>query len=146
MQTNLRKQHFSGSNYRPLTEINVTPFVDVMLVLLIVFMVIAPLLLIGVRTDLSKTDGAEAESVSTDLTELIVELDQNGVISIDAKQVDLAELPAELDRIAGLGQGRMIYVHADAALDYGSVVQVLVQIIAAGYQSPRLGIRVGQDS
>ncbi|TNE66661.1 MAG: protein TolR [Alphaproteobacteria bacterium] len=116
--------------YRPLAEINVTPFVDVMLVLLIIFMVAAPLLTAGVQVDLPK---AQARPLPQDNKPLEVTLNQNGAIFLVDTEVTMDQLIPRLSAIAGENRELRIYVRADSRLDYGSVMKLIGAINAAGF-------------
>lgn len=116
--------------YRPMAEINVTPFVDVMLVLLIVFMVAAPLLVPGVQVDLPK---AAAKPLPQDSKPLEITIDQNGAIFIADTAIEIEQLVPRLTAIAGASRDTRIYVRGDTKLDYGAVMQVIGTINAAGF-------------
>ena len=116
--------------YRPMAEINVTPFVDVMLVLLIVFMVAAPLLTAGIQVDLPK---AAAKPLPQDSKPLEVSIDQNGAIFLADTAISLNELVPRLEAIAGNRRDTRIYVRGDTKLDYGQVMQVIGVINRAGF-------------
>jgi len=116
--------------YQPLAEINVTPFVDVMLVLLIVFMVTAPLLTAGVPVDLPK---AAARPLPQDSKPLEISIDQNGAIFIVDTEVSIGELIPRLTAISGESRDTRIYVRGDTRLDYGRVMEIIGAINAAGY-------------
>lgn len=115
----------------PIAEINVTPLVDVMLVLLIIFMIAAPLLATGVPVDLPES---AASALPEDTTPVQVVIDAEGQLFIDDAEIAPGELTAKLTAIA---QARRddprLYVRADASLDYGTVMQVIGQINAAGF-------------
>ena len=116
----------------PMAEINVTPLVDVMLVLLIIFMVTAPLLVAGVPIDLPES---RAGALDQQALPVQVAIDGSGAITIDDAPVTDAELPAALARIAAEpapAEGRRIYLRADRGLDYGRVMQVMGEINRAG--------------
>ncbi|NVJ71625.1 MAG: protein TolR [Alphaproteobacteria bacterium] len=121
--------------YQPLAEINVTPFVDVMLVLLIVFMVTAPLLTAGVPVDLPK---AAAKPLPQDSKPLEISINQKGAIFIVDTEVGLDELIPRLTAISGENRETRIYVRGDTKLDYGRVMQVIGAINAAGYSKVAL--------
>lgn len=116
--------------YRPVAEINVTPFVDVMLVLLIVFMVAAPLLTAGITVDLPK---AQARQLPQDDRPLELTVDQKGEIFLADTPVTLESLEARLTAITGENKETRIYVRGDRRNDYGRVVEVIGAINAAGY-------------
>src|SRR4051812_2699748 len=113
-----------------MAEINVTPMVDVMLVLLIIFMVTAPLLVAGVPVDLPDS---KAGALDQDAKPVQISLDRSGAIFIDERPVAAADLPARLARIAAREPGGpRLYLRADRGLDYGRVMAVMGEINAAG--------------
>ncbi len=118
----------------PMAEINVTPLVDVMLVLLIIFMITAPLLVAGVPVDLPDSN---AGSLNTDDTPIQISLDGEGGVFIDEQLQDAETFPA---RLAAIRQARLgpdeprVYIRADRALDYGLVMRVLGEVNAAGFR------------
>jgi biopolymer transport protein TolR len=116
--------------YRPMAEINVTPLVDVMLVLLIVFMVTAPLMTTGVNVDLPKTD---ASPVNSDAKPLSVSIKSDGNIYLGDDQVTLDQLVAKLQAASQNDPTRRIFVRGDEHIDYGRVMQVMGQITSGGF-------------
>ena len=116
--------------YRPMAEINVTPFVDVMLVLLIVFMVAAPLLTAGIQVDLPK---AAARPLPQDSKPLEISIDHEGAIFLADTAIGLDELVPRLTAIVGSSRDVRIYVRGDTKLDYGQVMQVIGIINRAGF-------------
>ncbi|MEC8836686.1 MAG: biopolymer transporter ExbD [Pseudomonadota bacterium] len=118
-----------GSRRRPMSEINVTPFVDVMLVLLIIFMVTAPLLTAGVPIDLPDSRAAQLPS---DQQQVTISIDQAGYVHIDDAAVELGGLPQALESIPRSGEGPDITLRADRALDYGRVMAVMGELNRAG--------------
>ena len=114
---------------RPMSEINVTPLVDVMLVLLIVFMVAAPLLTVGVQVDLPKTQAAAIQGQDEPLS---VTLDASGVIYLQETAVVLDQLVPRLQAIAQGASERRIFVRGDQAINYGKVLEVMGVINTAG--------------
>ena len=118
------------SRYRPMAEINVTPMVDVMLVLLIVFMVTAPLMTTGVNVDLPKTD---ASPVNSDAKPLSVSIKNNGDIYLGDDAVTLDQLVAKLQAASQNDPTRRIFVRGDEHIDYGRVMQVMGQITSGGF-------------
>jgi len=116
--------------YRPLAEINVTPLVDVMLVLLIIFMVTAPLMTSGVNIDLPKTD---AQPLNSDSQPLTVSIDAHGDIFLQNEKVDLDALVAKLQAIAQSNTDRRIFVRGDKDLAYGRIMQVMGTITQGGF-------------
>ena len=125
-----------GGSYRPMAEINVTPFVDIMLVLLIVFMVTAPLLTAGVPIDLPDSN-ANAMS-DEDNKPLEVTLDKDGTIFVGETEVKEARLVALLGSLTKNNSDTRIYIRADQALDYGQVMRVLGNINGAGFRKVAL--------
>lgn len=113
-----------------MAEINVTPFVDVMLVLLIVFMVTAPLLTVGVPVDLPKT---KAQALSQDREPLSVTVKSNGKVYLQNTLVGEADLVPRLKAISANGYDQRIFVRGDKTVDYGRVMNVMAQISAAGF-------------
>ncbi len=116
----------------PMAEINVTPMVDVMLVLLIIFMVTAPLLTAGVQVDLPESKAAALEQ---DQEPVAISIDASGAIFVDDAPVPLDALDAHLAQIAAASRepgGPRIFLRADQGLDYGRVMQVMGEINRAG--------------
>lgn len=113
-----------------MAEINVTPFVDVMLVLLIVFMVAAPLLTAGIQVDLPK---AAARPLPQDSKPLEISIDHEGAIFLADTAIELNELVPRLTAIVGNSRDTRIYVRGDTKLDYGQVMQVIGIINRAGF-------------
>jgi biopolymer transport protein TolR len=118
------------SRRRAMAEINVTPFVDVMLVLLIVFMVTAPLLTVGVPVDLPKT---RAPALGQDKEPLQVSIMKDGSIFLQKLKVPQEELVPKLTAISNNGYDQRIFVRGDQAVNYGKVAEVMGLIKAAGF-------------
>ncbi|EGB13824.1 protein TolR [Pseudodesulfovibrio mercurii] len=118
-----------------LNEINVTPFVDVMLVLLIIFMVTAPLMTQGVEVDLPTT--RTVRNLPQDSEHLVLTVKKDGKIFLDEYQVSMDELEDHLKRLVS-GQKKQLFLRADKEVPYGTVVQVMGEIKAAGID--KLGI------
>ena len=120
----------------PMAEINVTPLVDVMLVLLIIFMVTAPLLVTGVPIDLPDS---KAKALKSDDKPIQISIDAKGQVFIDQKRVTADALPV---RLAALREARQdearVYVRGDRALDYGRVMEVVGDVSAAGFKKVAL--------
>ncbi|MFN3233046.1 MAG: protein TolR [Alphaproteobacteria bacterium] len=119
-----------GRRYKPMAEINVTPFVDVMLVLLIVFMVTAPLLAVGVKVDLPQTS---AKPLGEERQPLSVTLDAEGRLFLQEQEIEDNTLIERLRAIADVSKDTRIYVRADQSLAYGRVMQVMGSINGAGF-------------
>ena len=121
---------------QPMAEINVTPLVDVMLVLLIIFMVTAPLLVAGVPVDLPD---AKASALPQDNTPIQISIDASGRLFIDNQAVPMDSLPAKLAALRGARQDEArVYVRGDRGLDYGLVMQVVGEVNAAGFRKVAL--------
>ena len=116
-------------------EINVTPFVDVMLVLLIVFMVTAPLLTVGVEVDLPKTN---AGAINADAAPLVVSIKADGSLYLQEAAVDAEVLIPRLKAISNANPDVRIFVRGDQAVTYGDVLGVMGQIQAAGFEKVAL--------
>lgn len=121
---------FRRKRFQPMSEINVTPFVDVMLVLLVVFMIAAPLLSVGVPVELPK---AVAPSLQGTDEPLAVTIDEEGKIYLQEKEVDLGELVPALIAITAGNQERRIFVRGDQSISYGRVIAAMGAINAAGF-------------
>jgi biopolymer transport protein TolR len=113
-----------------MAEINVTPFVDVMLVLLIVFMVTAPLLTVGVPVDLPKT---RAPALGQDREPLSITVRKDGLVFLQKEQVPVAALVDKLKAIAANGYDQRIFVRGDTQVNYGKVMEVMGLLAAAGF-------------
>jgi biopolymer transport protein TolR len=121
--------------YRPMAEINVTPLVDVMLVLLVVFMVAAPLLTVGVPVDLPQT---QAPPITDPKEPLVISINAEGHIFIQDSDVVTDALVPRLQAITGENPDALVYVRADKSIDYGRVLEVMSLISAAGYRKVSL--------
>ena len=131
-----------GRKRAPMAEINVTPLVDVMLVLLIIFMVTAPLLVAGVPVNLPDS---RAKPLEQDKKPVQISLDSAGKLYIDEAELPMTALP---DRLASLSHGPdapQIYLRADRGLDYGRVMQVMGEISRAGLTKVALVTNEAQD-
>jgi biopolymer transport protein TolR len=116
-------------------EINVTPFVDVMLVLLIVFMVTAPLLTVGVEVDLPKT---KAGAINADAAPLVVSIKADGSLYLQEAAVEAEVLIPRLKAISNANSDVRIFVRGDRAVTYGDVLGVMGRIQAAGFEKVAL--------
>jgi biopolymer transport protein TolR len=126
---------------RMLAEINVTPLVDVMLVLLIVFMVAAPLLTVGVAVDLPET---AAQPIPEQGEPLTVTITGDGTIFVQETAVELDRLVPQLEAIATAGYDQRIYIRGDQARSYGEVVRVMGRINSAGFR--RIGLVTDRET
>ena len=124
----------NGRRYRPMAEINVTPLVDVMLVLLIIFMVAAPLMTVGVPVDLPRT---AASPLNQETEPLTISVDPQGRVFLQETEVPMDNLVPQLRAImANQPQGapeRRIFVRGDRTIAYGKVMEVMGTIAAAGF-------------
>nr|WP_186388500.1 MULTISPECIES: protein TolR [unclassified Stappia] len=120
---------------QPMSEINVTPFVDVMLVLLIIFMVAAPLLTVGVPLDLPETQASPMEGATEPIT---ISVAADGRIYIQETEIAAEEVVPKLEAIARAGYEERIFVRGDQNADYGTIMRVMGRISAAGYK--RIGL------
>ena len=125
----LRKIH------KPMSEINVTPFVDVMLVLLIVFMVTAPLLTVGIPVDLPKVK-ASALTDQKDPLEITIKLD--GKVYLGENEVKVENIVAKLEAITEQNYETRIYIRGDRVVSYGRVMEIMSNISLAGYKKVAL--------
>tara|TARA_Y100000768_G_scaffold376095_1_gene347741 strand:+ start:271 stop:693 length:423 start_codon:yes stop_codon:yes gene_type:complete len=127
---NLKNSKKSRRRYAQMSEINVTPFVDVMLVLLIVFMVTAPLLTVGIPVDLPKVK-ASALTDQKDPIEITVNLE--GEVYIGESQVEVDNLIPRINAITEQNTNARIYLRADRVVAYGRVMEIMSIINSAGY-------------
>jgi biopolymer transport protein TolR len=129
------RRHKARRRHRPMAEINVTPFVDVMLVLLIVFMISAPLLTVGVPIDLPET---QAKAMEGDTEPITISIRADGTIFLQDEEVDAERLITILEAITQNGLNDRIYVRGDRAADYGTIMRVMGRLYSAGYK--RIGL------
>ena len=115
---------------QPMAEINVTPFVDVMLVLLIIFMVAAPLLTVGVPVDLPQT---QAPAINEQKEPLVITVDAQGQIYIQETEVADEQLAPRLQAITNNNPQATIYVRGDKGLQYGRIMEVMGMVGSAGF-------------
>jgi biopolymer transport protein TolR len=118
-----------------MSEINVTPMVDVMLVLLIIFMVAAPLLTVGVPIELPQSQGKQLESNKEPLT---ISVSANGDVFIGETKVSIDEVAEKLKAIAKNGVDEQIFVRGDKGITYGTVMLVMGRISAGGFKKVSL--------
>jgi biopolymer transport protein ExbD len=116
--------------YAPLAEINVTPMVDVMLVLLVIFMVTAPLLMVGVPLDLPK---ARAAAIAAPKQPIILSLNQGGELFIGDERIAEPELQPRLAALAAEDPGRIVYVRGDRTVTYAQLMDLLGEVNRAGF-------------
>ncbi|MBX8801752.1 protein TolR [Pseudochrobactrum asaccharolyticum] len=132
-----------GGKKAPMSEINITPFVDVMLVLLIIFMVSAPLLTSGVPIDLPDT---QAKALNADTQPITVSVNDKGQVYLQETEIDITEVVPKLEAIAKTGYEERVFVRGDKNADYGTVMKVMSRISAAGFKNIGLVTLQEQDS
>ena len=130
-----RGGYAARTRYRPMSDINVTPFVDVMLVLLIVFMVTAPLLTVGVPVDLPET---KAASLNDTVEPVVLSVDQDGKIYIQETGIEFENLVPRLRAVTGNNPDVRIFVRGDSRIPYGQVMAVMGEVSAAGFKKVAL--------
>jgi biopolymer transport protein TolR len=116
--------------HAPMSEINVTPFVDVMLVLLIIFMVTAPMLTSGVPIELPETKGQQLQTNKEPVT---ISVDKSGKVFIQETEIKIEDLGAKLKAIAKNGVEEQIFIRGDKGIDYGTVMRVMGRVKSAGF-------------
>jgi TolR protein len=125
----------SEDRYRPMAEINVTPMVDVMLVLLVIFMVTAPLLMVGVPLDLPKT---RAAPIVAHKDPLVLSLDRDGGIFLGQAKVAQADLESRLAALAAEDPDRVVFVRGDKTITYAQLMNMLSEVNRAGFHKVSL--------
>jgi biopolymer transport protein TolR len=120
----------SSKDKEPMSEINVTPFVDVMLVLLVIFMVTAPLLTVGVQVDLPESS---ADSLSEDQEPLTLSINSKGEVFIQEYQVEFEKIVPKILAISNNRTDTRIYVRGDRSINYGRVLEIMGMLSGAGF-------------
>ena len=128
---------------RPMSEINVTPFVDVMLVLLIVFMVTAPLLTVGIPVELPET--RSSDTLSDDQSPLVATVQEDGSVSLQKNIMDADTLIARLQAIVVENPSVELYVRGDRRVPYGTVIGVMDMIKSAGMSRVKLVTKLADE-
>src|SRR5262245_9104706 len=126
-----RNHRRGGRRVKPMSEINVTPFVDVMLVLLIVFMVSAPLLTSGVPVDLPE---AQSKPLAIEKEPITITVDQEGRVFLKEDEINVDDIVTRLAEVAPNGVDERIYVRGDRTANYGAIMRVMGLINGAGYR------------
>jgi biopolymer transport protein TolR len=121
-----------GGRGGPIADINVTPLVDVMLVLLIIFMVAAPMMTSGVPIDLPQT---QAGALNAQTQPITISIKADGQVFMQETQIDVAEIAAKLQAIATTGYNERIFVRGDGKAPYGVIADVMSRIQEAGYKN-----------
>ena len=129
------RRRWRRESHRPISDINVTPFVDVMLVLLVVFMVTAPLLTVGVQVDLPS---AKASIIPGQDEPLTITVDAQGKVHLQESELELSSLAPRLVAISGNNPDVRIFVRGDRAIDYGRVMEVMATVNGAGFRKVAL--------
>ena len=119
-----------GKRYKPVAEINVTPFVDVMLVLLIIFMVTAPLLAVGVPVDLPKT---KASQISSEELPLVISIQNSGKIYLQEVEIAPNQIIPRLAAIQKANPNLRIFVRGDKTINYGRVLEIMGLLSGSGF-------------
>src|SRR6266849_2532618 len=125
----------AAGRYKPMSEINVTPLVDVMLVLLVVFMVTAPLLTVGVPVELPQT---QAPPINEPKEPLVITVNRDGAIFIQETSVPIDGLVVRLQSITGSNPDAVLYVRGDKDVNYGRVLEVMSLVSASGFKKVSL--------
>jgi biopolymer transport protein TolR len=125
------ERRWRRTRHRPMSDINVTPMVDVMLVLLVIFMITAPLLTVGVPIDLPRTQAAVIPGQDEPLT---VTVDAEGRVYLQETEIDLGALAPRLVAIVGNNPDVRIFVRGDRAINYGRVMEVMGSVNGAGFK------------
>lgn len=121
-----------GEDFAEAHDINVTPFIDVILVLLIIFMVAAPLLTVGVPIDLPET---QAKAMNADTQPITISVNQSGQIHLQETEIPMEEVVPKLQAIAKTGYEERIFIRGDKLADYGTVMKVMAVISSAGFKN-----------
>ena len=135
MNVNKNQNAYRSSSYKPMSEINVTPFVDVMLVLLIIFMITAPLLTTGVSVDLPK---ANSDALPGQDEPITITINKEGKVFLEESLIEIKTLAAKLKAITSVNPGNRIFIRADENIEYGNVIEVMTVITNAGFKKVAL--------
>jgi len=130
-----RRGRRGRSRHAPMADINMTPFIDVMLVLLIIFMVAAPLLATGVAVDLPQT---KAGQLNIDQKPVAIAIDEKGQVFLMDQPVEIGQLVEQLKTAAKQGFDERIYVRGSKAVNYGRVAEIMSLVTTAGYKKVAL--------
>ncbi len=135
-----RRRGRRGGKSAPMSEINVTPMVDVMLVLLIIFMVAAPLMTVGVPIDLPQT---QAKQLNTDQKPVTISVTNEGAVFVGETPVEISGVVAAVTAAAANGTEDRVYVRGDMSANYGTVMQVMGALSGAGFT--KIGLLTDQE-
>jgi len=122
-------------SFQPKTDINITPLVDVMLVLVVIFMVTAPMMTVGVPVDLPKTEAAQ---MNDQVEPLVVSVGANGELFLQETPLEMDSLIEKLNAVTGQNPDARIYIRGDQRLSYGEIMQVMGAISSAGFSKVSL--------
>ena len=142
MGVNLNAAKPGHRKRRPMSEINVTPFVDVMLLLLIVFMVTAPLLTVGVPVDLPKT---KASQITDESTPVIITIKEDGEIALQNRIIEPQLLIPRLEAVAKSKPETRVFVRGDKSVPYGEVIAIMAQVQSAGFNRVALITKLPEE-
>ena len=142
MGVNLNAAKSRRRKRRPMSEINVTPFVDVMLVLLIVFMVTAPLLTVGVPVDLPKT---KASQITDESTPVIITIKEDGEIALQNRIIEPQLLIPRLEAVAKSKPETRVFVRGDKSVPSGEVIAIMAQVQSAGFNRVALITKLPEE-
>ncbi len=140
---NSRSGGSGRGRYRPMAEINVTPMVDVMLVLLVVFMVTAPLLTVGVPVDLPET---AAPAINEPKEPLTITVNRDGAVFLQETGIEVDSLVPRLQAITGGNPDAVLYVRGDRAINYGRVLEIMSLVSSAGFRKVSLVAEMPKSS
>ncbi len=126
-----RKGRGGRRKRQQLSEINVTPFVDVMLVLLVIFMIAAPLMTVGVPIDLPRS---QAKQLNTPSEPLTISINKQGEVFLQEEKMGLDDLTNKLLAISQLPEEERIYIRGDEGINYGLIMQVMGKLNSAGFR------------
>ena len=138
-----RARYGTRRRFQPIADINVTPLVDVMLVLLIVFMVTAPLLTVGVQVDLPKVQN---EPISAQEEPLVVTIRKDGEIALMQTPIAIEQLVPRLMAITANKPDTQVYLRGDQAINYGRVMEVMAALTSAGFTKVALITELPKDT
>ena len=133
----------SRSRKSPMSEINVVPYIDVMLVLLVIFMVTAPLLTVGVPVDLPKT---KASQISDDQTPMVISIKKDGQLALQNRDIGNDELIPRLEAVARVKPETRIFVRGDKDVPYGEVMAVMGMVQEAGFSRVALITKLPEEN
>lgn len=135
LQSSRRSTRKGRRTFRPNTDINITPLVDVMLVLVVIFMVTAPMMTVGVPVDLPKTQAAQ---MNDQVEPLVISVDARGHVFLQETELSVEALIGRLQAITGNNPDARIYVRGDKKLAYGQIMEIMGAVASAGFSKVSL--------